>query len=85
MEFVVTRQRCDGYWGEQGRVKLNRRCVPDGRLKDNFPPVTRSYKEVLEGCRFLSIHLPAKSIDWELTNRPYKVRIYRLDEYLGLI
>lgn len=84
-EFVIVRKWSDGSPWEQGRVTFNRRCVANARLKDHFPPVTRSYEEILQGCRFLALHLPAKSIEWKLTNRPYQVTIYRLEEYLSLI
>lgn len=84
-EFVIVRKCSDGSLWEQGRVTFNRRCVANARLKDHVPPVTRSYEEILKGCRFLAFHLPAKSVDWKLTNRPHLVTIYRLEEYLSLI
>ena len=85
-EFVIVRKCSDGSLWEQGRVTFNRRCVANARLKDHIPPVTRSYKEILQGCRFLAVQsLVRSSIDWPLTNRPYQVTIYRLEEYLSLI
>lgn len=84
-EFVIVRKWSDGSLWEQGRVTFKQRCVANARLKDHFPPVTRSYEEILKGCRFLALHLPAKLVHWKLTNRRCEVIIYRLEEYLSLI
>jgi hypothetical protein len=77
MQFLIAVQDHEGRWHKKGFVAFNRRCIPDSRLKDFFPPNTRGYENLLKSCRFLAGDKAAQSVDWQY--RSLMVRTHKID------